>query len=557
MSARRLAAVSGVLALLWLLTVWVLGQHLVSEAYAGRGPGFLVKALSARRDFVGVDHYLGRVRLLALGGAFAIVAGAVAGSVLLKDARQGSPLARRIVLPASATSLAGIRIGACSVTLLSMLLEDPASTATLPGFTITPPGMGLMGIVRQLPGMGVLLHSPSLLHALKAITVLGLIAGVVGFRTRWTLPIALFSALLMGGVLRLYTHYFHTGLLPLYVLAVLAFAPCADAWSVDAWRARRAGRPVASPDATSLRYGFPRFAVWCVLGFSYFAAGTSKLRHGGLGWWDGVNLKAKVLGDALQVGSFDFPFLPVIDKVPLAVFALLGIGTLIVELGMVLVPFSALARRIFPLGVMGLHLGILFAQEILFLDLILIQGIFFDYRRVALPAYRWLAARLPALLDARARPAVVAEERPETLGTSAFSLFPLVYLAIIVLGVELYPISTWPMYSDRTKSTVVEYVLLHGEDASGRTVPIRLEEGFGIFAFSRDFDIIPYAFKPDLRGDLEKTLDAFSNVYNADKSGSARLIAVHFERRQLDFARQPVSERAGELVERFVYRPRG
>jgi hypothetical protein len=354
----------------------------------------------------------------------------------------------------------------------------------------------------------------------------------------------------------MYTHYFHTGLLPLYVLAVLAFAPCADAWSLDSWRARRAGRPVLPPEEPSLRYGFPRFAVWCVLGFSYFAAGTSKLRHGGLGWWDGVNLKAKVLGDALQVGSFDFPFLPVIDKVPLAVFSLMGIGTLIVELGMVLVPFSALARRIFPLGVMSLHLGILFAQEILFLDLILIQGIFYDYRRVALPVYRWLAARLPGLLGESAAPPVFAKPPREGLGTSAFALYPIVYLAIIVLGAELYPISTWPMYSDRTKSTVVEYVLLHGEDASGRTVPVRLEEAIGVFAFSRDFDIVPYAFRPDVRGDLEKTLDVFAGSYNAHKSATERLVAVHFERRQLDFARQPIAERAGELVERFVYRPR-
>jgi hypothetical protein len=143
------------------------------------------------------------------------------------------------------------------------------------------------------------------------------------------------------------------------------------------------------------------------------------------------------------------------------------------------------------------------------------------------------------------------------LGTSAFALYPIVYLAIIVLGAELYPISTWPMYSDRTKSTVVEYVLLHGEDASGRTVPVRLEDAIGVFAFSRDFDIVPYAFRPGVRGDLEKTLDVFAGAYNADKSAAERLVAVHFERRQLDFTRQAIDEGAGELVERFVYRPRG
>jgi hypothetical protein len=113
------------------------------------------------------------------------------------------------------------------------------------------------------------------------------------------------------------------------------------------------------------------------------------------------------------------------------------------------------------------------------------------------------------------------------------------------------------MYSDRTKSTVVEYVLLYGEDASKRTVPTRLEDAFGAFAFSRDFDIIPYAFKPAVRHDLERTLDVFAAVYNTHKSANERLVAVHFELRKLDFARQHVAERAGEVVETFVYRPHG
>jgi len=550
MSTRRFWVIWSVVSLLWLVLVWSLGSHLVSEADAGRGPAFLVKALSTRRHLVA--HYQGRVPLLALGSAFAIILGAV----LLRDARQGSRLARRIVVPASATSLAGIRIGTCAVTLISMLLEDPASTAKLPGFSSLPFGLGSMGIVQKLPGMASLLHSAPLLHALKALTVLALTAGMLGLCVRITLPVALLSALLLGGVVRMYTHFFHTGLLPLYVLAVLAVAPCADAWSADAWRLRRAGRPVVPPEEPSLRYGFPRFACWCVLGLTYFAAGSSKLRHGGLGWWDGVNLKAKVLGDALQVGSFDFPFLPLLDKVPLVIFSVMGIVTLIVELGMVLVPFSRLARRIFPLGVMGLHLGILFTQEILFLDLILIQGILFDFRRVALPLYRWVAARLPGVFDTTAAPTQLERAKPESSAMAAFALVPIVYLGTIALGLELYPISTWPMYSDRTTSTVVDYVLLHGEDASGRTVRTRLEDSFGAFAFSRDFDIIPYAFQPALRGDLEKTLEVFAAVYNTDKPANDRLVAVHFEHHKLDFARQPIAERAGEVVERFVYRPR-
>jgi hypothetical protein len=543
-------AVTAAVALAWLGLVWGVGTHLVSEAYDGRGPGFLVRVFSARRDYVPVDHYLGRVRLLALGGAVAWLASVLAVKALWADARAGSPLARRVVLPASAASLAGIRIGACAVTLLAVLLEDAASTVTLPGFSVMPPGVGSMGLLRHLPGVSSLLTSAAPLHALKALCVLALVSGLLGLGTRWALSVALVCAVLLGGVLRMYTHFFHTGLLCVYLLAVLAFSPCSDAWSLAAWRRRRAGLPVAPPEEASLRYGFPRFACWAVIGLTYFAAGLSKLRHGGLGWWDGVNLKAKILGDALQVGSFDFPFLPVLGATPVAVFSLMGLATLAVELGMVLVPFSALCRRFLPLGVMSLHLGIFLAQEILFVDLILIQLIFFDFRRWAAPLGRWLEERAAAL----GPPARLDISQPGAM--AAFALVPLVYVGTISLDTELYPITTWSMYSDRTTSPVVDYTLVEGRDASGRAVPVRLEQQFRVFRLSRDFDVIPLAFKPESRPALERTLDAFARAYNAERSDGERLVAVHFEKRRVDFTRRAITEGAGEVVERFAYEPR-
>lgn len=545
---------TGSLALLWLCLVWGVGSHLVSEAYDGRGPGFLVRVLSARRDFVPVDHYLGRVRLLALGGAFVLVGGVALVAALLRDARQGSPLARRVVLPASATSLAGIRVGTCAVSLLSVLVEAPASTAGLPGFSVLPPGMGSMGIVRNLPGMNALLSSGSALMALKLVCVAALVAALLGAWTRLALPLAFVTAVLLGGVLRMYTHFFHTGLLCVYLLGVLAFSPCADAWSVDARRRRRAGLPVAEPEAASLRYGFPRFACWAVIGLTYFAAATSKVRHGGIGWWDGVNLKAKILGDALQVGSFDFPFLPLIGATPVFVFSLMGIATLLVEGGMILVPFSAWARRLLPLGVMGLHLGIFLAQEILFLDLILIQLVFFDHRRWLTPLASWAERRFSAWLGAGPAAPVADTSRPGVM--TAFALVPLVYVCTIALDTELYPLTTWSMYSDRTTSSVVDYVLVSGRDASGRTLPVRLEDTFRVFRLSRDFDVIPLAFKPEARGDLERTLDVYARAYNRDKPAEQRLMSVHFEKRSVDFATQPIHTAAGAVVDRFVYEPR-
>ena len=67
-------------------------------------------------------------------------------------------------------------------------------------------------------------------------------------------------------------------------LLVLAFAPAADAWSIDA---RRRPPPERSPESS----GFPlALAAWIVV-LTYVIAGIAKLRYGGLDW---------VLGDTLR-----------------------------------------------------------------------------------------------------------------------------------------------------------------------------------------------------------------------------------------------------------------
>ena len=556
---RRAILASSILAVGWILLTMGLGSFLIEQAYEGRSVGALNRAFAARREFVTLDMYVTKMRLLGLGGAFAmLVAGAALGAAL-EDARRGSPWARRIVPPASATSLAGVRIWICTVALVSVLCEDVGSAAHLPESLPVATGLGVFALLRHAPGADALLASHAALTSLQLATIGGLVLGQLGLFTRLALPLAFVGGIVMGGVLRLHTHFFHTGLLPLYVIGVLMLTPCADAWSLDAWRRRRAGQAVVEPETPAMEYGWGRFTCWLVIALTYFAAATSKLRHGGFGWWDGVNLKNKVLTDALAVHGWDLPFVPLMAALPLVVFSVMGIVSLVVEFAFIAVPFSVLARRFLPLGAVGLHVGIFISQEIVFLDLLLIHLLFYDNRRWALPLAERVRSRLAAFVPSLSAAPPAASHAPSGAGklgrfAPALLLGTVLYAATIAVAAESYPITTWPMYSDRTQSTSVDYIVFHGLDRRGEKVALKLERELGVFRFERAYDVIPYGFNPKLEGELRKVLDVFAGLYNRDRAPEAHVVAFRFDLMRWDFANAHDDPARGSSVQHFVHR---
>jgi hypothetical protein len=549
-------------ALVWAILTMAVLPWLVSEAYAGRGIDVLNRILASRMAENPLGHYLTKIYVLAVAGVAVILAAGFGLPAAARDAARGSPVARRFVLPASAASLAGIRIGTVAVALIMLLLEDPASVALLPRWSEVSWGMGIMNIARRFPGVEALLASAGALLALKALTVTALLLALVGLWTRAALVLSVVGTLALGAVLRMYTHFFHTGLLPIYLLAILSLCRCADAWSVDCLLRRRAGKPVPAPERPTMDYGWARFVCWSMIALAYFAAGTSKLRHGGLFWWDGVNLKTKLLTDVLQVNSIELFWTSEIGRLPTGLFSLLGLGTLVIEVGFIAVLFSRRARLLFPLGAAGLHIGVFLMQEILFLDLILIQIVFFDVRRLAVPLERWARSRWPALgAGEPTAPLAASEPAPPadapataSIRPMMLSLIPLACLGVTALALESYPLTTWGMYSDRTRSTRVEYILFHGVDEAGRKVPVRFEDAFGVLRFNRCYDIVPRAFQPGREQILRDLLDAFAQIRDRGRLPGDRLAAFQFDLRAWDYDKAPRDSQRGAVVASFVHR---
>jgi len=290
-------------------------------------------------------------------------------------------LFRKYVGKATPGTLGAIRMLTCSILLISTLWEDLASSALLPGEMRQP--MGVLQLFYGLPiGFDKFVSSEPSLLAFKWLTALMLFLGAVGWRTRIVIPLGAFCYFLLAGILRQYAWFYHTGLVPIYVMAVLSLTPCGDGWSVDRLRRIWQDKDVPDADRPSSIYGWSRYACWVIIAMPYVAAGMSKVRNGGLLWWHPTNMKTVLFEDTLTPTVFDWGLSLYLVPAPDILFALLGIAAILAELCFVLVLVSRTARWMLPTITIFMHISILFLQNILFFDLILLQLVFFDFTRI-------------------------------------------------------------------------------------------------------------------------------------------------------------------------------
>jgi predicted DCC family thiol-disulfide oxidoreductase YuxK len=285
---------------------------------------------------------------------------------------------RRFVGEATPGSLGAIRMWTCGILLLGTLAEDLPSVAQLP-IEMRQHG-GLLRFLYILPiGFDKFVASESSLWVFQLLTALLLFLGLIGLWTRVVIPLGAFCKFLFLGILIDYSFFWHEGLVPLYVLAVLSCTPCGDGWSVDRlWKVYQ-GRAVPDADRASPVYGWSRYVCWIVIVPAYVLNGVSKLEEGGLFWWNSTNFKGMLYMDNLNPRWVDWtPFL-YLSQAPDILFALVPLTAVTMEVLFGAVLFSRTARRILPFGAIMLHTGIGLLQRFLFIDLILLQFIFWDW----------------------------------------------------------------------------------------------------------------------------------------------------------------------------------
>jgi hypothetical protein len=286
--------------------------------------------------------------------------------------------ARRCVGPATAVDLAWVRIVACAVTIIYVLVENLPSMALLDPSWYAPPGyIDWIGRAR----FDAFMSSELALELITWATLLALVLAMFGVLTRVSLPAATLLYLLFGGLLRSFGKWFHEGYLCFYVLTVLCFLPCADAWSVDErwlrgwWK--RLWRSPDVPAASETAYAWGVYACYVAACIPYLQLGLSKLANGGLYWFDGRSMRNYMVSDCLNLTELQIDLPLRFMYLPVWMYTLAGLFGLLTEVLYPTVLVWPRLRRVLPLCAAMLHVGICITQDQWFVDATLIPFIFF------------------------------------------------------------------------------------------------------------------------------------------------------------------------------------
>ena len=194
-------------------------------------------------------------------------------------------------VPDSAEALGAVRAGAFGFVLCEVLLTSFSDLGRLPVHVLRP-----TGVMRLLPwGFYERLLTPASMTAFKWLFVAALLAAAAGALTNVSTKTAALLFLFYQGLLRSFTHFNHDEMPAAYILLVLAFVPCGDAFSVDSLLGRSRAR-----EGGSWVYGYPILLARLLLAWSYFTSALIKLRVAGLGYFSADNLPTLAVSNSLD-----------------------------------------------------------------------------------------------------------------------------------------------------------------------------------------------------------------------------------------------------------------
>ncbi len=538
-----------VVAALWLLFSEGIAPRIIRWLYTSDAAAGL-ELIARERAAAPLSYFLDRWLAGSRWGLVALLC-----ILLVPWAVRSETFRRRHVGTATPEALGAVRALVCTILLTSVLWEDLVSTAYLPRSLADPDGV--LELLFALPlgrgaGLERLAASAPALAVFHAATALLLLLGALGWRTRAVLPLAAVAYLVFGGLIRQYSRFFHTGIVPWYVLVVLCFTPAADGLSLDRRRRLHAGRPVPAAGVAHETYGWARYAVWVTIALPYVEAGLSKLRSGGLDWLHPETLRTYLLRDTLNPMEFDFRLSLALVELPAAAVVAFAAAALGMELAYGLVLVSHRARRVVPAAMAGVHAVILLLQNVLFFDLILLQAVFYDWRP--------LLGRLArvAKIDRPLRPELRAVATPAAdAGTGPRRVVVVATLLLVAWGarIEFYPLSAMQMYSRAQTEGEVEWIRVTAVDGAGRAREAPIAETIGALADARYRTTIYDSFEPGGREPAEDLLAAVARRHGRNRPPAERIRRFEVELWRWDFLAEPRDPDHGDRLARWSFAP--
>src|SRR5438132_6215837 len=227
-------------------------------------------------------------------------------------------------------------------------------------------------------------------------------------------------------------------------------------------------------------------------------------------------------------------------RAPDALFAMLGLASVALEVAFVMVLFSRAARRILPLLIILFHVAVLFLQNLLFLDLVVLQAIFFDCAEPGGLLGGQTPADEPRPASGQGRHAGL---RYPALVAGAAS----VIVCAWITRIEFYPLTAMQMFSWRDRSGVVEYYKVLAHRRSGTADPAALRKcTYRTFALT---PVVKKAFDPAGRSICRDYLAMCAARRN--RQASDPVVRFEIQRWRWDLRHDRTGEHV-TLVDRYV-----
>ena len=275
------------------------------------------------------------------------------------------------VVPKSAFGLGVVRCIVHGTFLVSILFTSFSALGSLPVTILRP-----TGAMKLLPwSFYDQLQTPVAMMVFKGVLVLSLLASTAGFLTGISTKTSSLLVLFYQGLLRSFGHFNHDEMLAVYYLAVLAFTPCGDAFSIDSRRNKSATlRPM-------IAYAYPILLMQLLMAWTYFSSALIKLRVAGFTYFSTDNLPALAIFHSLD-NLHDTHFKLAFWLPQVKVYLPFAVG--FVLLWELLFPLAIFWRRvrwwILGFGII-FHLATLFFMNIFFPHQLAMYLIFVDWDR--------------------------------------------------------------------------------------------------------------------------------------------------------------------------------
>ena len=194
------------------------------------------------------------------------------------------------VVPQSAFGLGVVRCIVHGTFLVSILFTSFAALGSLPVTILRP-----TGAMKLVPwSFYDQLQTPTAMVIFKCVLVLSLLLSTVGLFTVVSTKTSFLLVLFYQGLLRSFGHFNHDEMIAVYYLAVLAFTPCGDDFSIDS-RLKRT--PAQRP---TFAYAYPILLMQLLMAWTYFSSALIKLRVAGVKYLSSDNLPALAIFHSLD-----------------------------------------------------------------------------------------------------------------------------------------------------------------------------------------------------------------------------------------------------------------